>query len=77
MLIAIVSFLAGLFFAPILRPFLKPLFMETVKVAYLATEEVKRAAAKAKEDMADAVATAEAEQKASKKSPHKDGEENT
>jgi len=77
MLIAIVSFLAGLFFAPILRPFLKPLFMETVKVAYLTTEEVKRAVTKAKEDMADAVATAEAEQKASKNSLHKDGDENT
>lgn len=61
MLIAFASFVAGLFFAPIVRPLIKPLFIEIIKVSYSAMEEAKRATAKAKEDLADVVASAERE----------------
>ena len=61
MLVAFISFVAGLFFAPIIRPLIKPLFVEIIKISYSAFEEAKRATAKAKEDLADVVASAEQE----------------
>lgn len=62
MITAIISFLAGLFLAPIIRPLLRPLFVEAVKFGYQTMEEAKQAAAKVKEEVSDAVAVASAEQ---------------
>lgn len=75
MLIAFFSFLAGIFFAPILRPLIKPFFIEIIKFSYSAVEEAKKATAKAKEDLADAVATAE--RGIVEEAKHKEGDDKT
>jgi hypothetical protein len=62
MFTAIISFLAGLFLAPILRPLMRPFFIEIVKFGYQTMEEAKQAASKVKEEVSDAVAVANAEQ---------------
>jgi hypothetical protein len=62
MITAIISFLAGLFLAPILRPLMRPFFIELVKFGYQTMEEAKQAASKVKEEVSDAVAVANAEQ---------------
>ncbi|GMV23946.1 MAG: DUF5132 domain-containing protein [Vicinamibacterales bacterium] len=61
MLTAIVSFLLGVFLAPVVRPLFRPVFVELVKVSILTADEARRAAARVREDMEDAVAEAGAE----------------
>ncbi len=64
MLIAFVSFFLGVFFAPLVRPLMRPFAAEVMKLFVTATYEVRSAAARAKEEIEDAIATAEAERAA-------------
>ena len=64
MLIAFVSFFLGVFFAPLVRPLMRPFAAEVMKLFVTATYEVRSAAARAMEEIEDAVATAEAERAA-------------
>jgi hypothetical protein len=70
MITAIISFLAGLFLAPIIRPLLRPFFVELVKFSYQTMEEAKQAVAKVKEEVSDAVAVANAEQEIKNQAKH-------
>lgn len=61
MLTAILCFILGVFLAPVVRPLMRPLVAEVMKFFVTVTYEVRSAAARAKEEMDDAVAAAEAE----------------
>lgn len=58
------GFLLGLFFAPVVRPLLRPMFVELVKVSMTSWYEGRRISAKVREEVEDAIAQAEAEQAA-------------
>jgi hypothetical protein len=64
MLTALISFLLGVFFAPVVRPMMRPLALEIMKLFVSASNEVRSAAAKMKEEVEDAVAATEAERAA-------------
>jgi hypothetical protein len=64
MLTALISFLLGVFFAPLVRPMMRPLALEIMKLFVSASYEVRSAAAKMKEEVEDAVAATEAERAA-------------
>lgn len=64
MLTAILCFFLGVFLAPVVRPLMRPLAAEVMKFFVTATYEVRSAAARAREEMEDAVAAAEAERAA-------------
>lgn len=64
MLTAIFCFFLGVFLAPVVRPLMRPFAAEVMKLFVAATYEVRSAAARAKEEMEDAVAAAEAERAA-------------
>jgi len=65
-LIALTCFFLGVFFAPAVKPLLRPFFLEIVKVIVSLANEIKVASAKMKEEVDDAVATANAERQAKK-----------
>lgn len=58
------GFLLGLFFAPVVRPLLRPMFVELVKLTMTSWYEGRRMSAKVREEVEDAIAQAEAEQAA-------------
>ncbi|MCG8459066.1 MAG: hypothetical protein MI919_22545 [Holophagales bacterium] len=53
-------FLLGVFLAPLVRPALRPLFVEVVRAILRLVGEIRRLAAEAREGLEDAVAEAEA-----------------
>ena len=57
-LTALGCFFLGVFFAPAVKPLLRPFFLEIVKVIVSLLTEIKFASAKMKEEMDDAVAAA-------------------
>jgi hypothetical protein len=65
-LTALGCFFLGVFFAPAVKPLLRPFFLEIVKVIVSLLNEIKFASAKMKEEMDDAVAAANAERQAKK-----------
>jgi hypothetical protein len=64
MLTAIFFFFLGVFLAPVVRPLLRPFATEVMKFFVTVTYELRTAAARAREEMEDAVAAAEAERAA-------------
>jgi len=58
----IVSFLLGVLMAPVVRPLLRPVFVEAVRLALAAWREAQRVSVTVKEDIEDAVAKDRAEQ---------------
>lgn len=58
---AIIAFALGVFLAPVVRPFLRPLFVELIRVALLTADEVRRLSSQVREDVQDAAAEAQAE----------------
>jgi len=58
------GFLLGLFFAPVVRPLLRPMFVELVKLTMTSWYEGQRMSAKVREEVEDAIAQAEAERAA-------------
>lgn len=59
-MLALLCFLLGVFLAPVVRPLFKPLFVEIVKLIVAASQELKTASVKVKEEVEDAVAEANA-----------------
>ena len=51
LLTAVVSFLLGVFFAPVVRPMFRPMMLEIMKAWIVASDEARRATAQAREDM--------------------------
>lgn len=64
MLTNILMFFLGVLLAPVVRPLLRPLFVEMVRAGVQTVDEVKRLSAQAREGVEDAVAEAEAERAA-------------
>ncbi len=54
-------FFLGVLLAPVVRPLLRPLFVELVRAGVQTADEVKRLSAQARESIEDAAAEAEAE----------------
>jgi len=50
------AFLAGVILSPVIRPMLRPLFVEAIKAGLVFSEEVKRVSAQVKEEVEDAAA---------------------
>jgi hypothetical protein len=67
MITNIVMFFLGVLLAPVIRPLLRPVFVELVRAGVQTVDEVKRLSAQAREGIEDAVAEAEAEQAAKAK----------
>jgi hypothetical protein len=61
MLTAIVAFLLGVFFSPVIKPMLRPLFVEVIKLGLMTADEVRKMSSKVKEDLEDAAAEATAD----------------
>jgi hypothetical protein len=68
MITAIVAFFLGVFFAPVIKPMLRPLFVEIIKLGLMTAEEVKKMSSKVKEDLEDAAAEANAQRNAQRTS---------
>jgi len=64
MLTNIVMFFLGVLLAPVIRPLLRPIFVELVRAGVQTVDEVKRLSAQAREGIEDAVAEADAERAA-------------
>ncbi len=64
MLTNIVMFFLGVLLAPVIRPLLRPVFVELVRAGVQTVDEVKRLSAQAREGIEDAVAEADAERAA-------------
>lgn len=61
MLISILMFFLGVLLAPVVRPLLRPLFVELVRAGVQTADEVTRLSAQARESIEDAAAEAEAQ----------------
>ena len=59
-MLELLSFFLGVFLAPVVRPLFKPLFVEIVKLVISASQELKTASVRVKEEVEDAVAEANA-----------------
>jgi hypothetical protein len=64
MLIPILAFFAGVFLAPVIRPLLRPFFVELVRATLMTADEVRRLSAEMRENLEDAAAEARAEREA-------------
>ena len=60
MLTAVIAFLLGVFFAPVVRPLFRPLLIEIIKTGLMVGDEAKRLSAEVREGIDDAKAEAEA-----------------
>jgi hypothetical protein len=69
MLTAIVAFLLGVFFSPVIKPMLRPLFVEVIKLGLMTADEVRKMSSKVKEDLEDAAAEATADRAKPKAEP--------
>jgi hypothetical protein len=61
MLIPILTFFLGVFLAPVVRPLLRPIFVELVRATLLTADEVRRLTAEMRENIEDAAAEAKAQ----------------
>jgi hypothetical protein len=61
MLIPILTFFLGVFLAPIVRPLLRPFFVELVRATLMTADEVRRLSAEVRENVEDAAAEARAQ----------------
>lgn len=60
MLVAVIAFFLGVLLAPVVRPLLRPLFVEIVRAVLLTADEVRRLTAEMRENIEDAAAEAKA-----------------
>ena len=60
MLTAVIAFLAGVLLAPVIRPFLRPLFVELIRATLMTVDEVQKMTAHVRESIDDATAEAKA-----------------
>lgn len=60
MLTAIIAFSLGVLLAPVVRPLLRPVFVELVRATLLTVDEVRRLSAEMRENIEDAAAEAKA-----------------
>jgi hypothetical protein len=60
MFTAVIAFLLGVFFAPVIRPLFRPLLIEVIKAGLMVGDEAKRLSAEVREGIDDAKAEAEA-----------------
>lgn len=63
-LIPLAAFFLGVFFAPVVRPLLRPLLVEVIRVGLLTIDEAKRLTAEVRENIDDATAEVRAEREA-------------
>ena len=64
MLTATLAFFAGVFLAPVIRPLLRPIFVEFIRATMMTADEVRRLSAEMRENIEDAAAEAKAERDA-------------
>ena len=60
MLTAVIAFFLGVLLAPVVRPLLRPFFVEIVRAVLLTSDEVRRLTAEMRENIEDAAAEAKA-----------------
>jgi hypothetical protein len=61
MLIPTITFFLGVFLAPVIRPLLRPIFVELIRATLLTADEVRRLTAEMRENIEDAAAEAKAQ----------------
>ena len=61
MLIPILTFFLGVFLAPVVRPLLRPIFVELIRATLMTADEVRRLTAEMRENIEDAAAEAKAQ----------------
>ena len=64
MLIPILTFFLGVFLAPVVRPLLRPIFVELIRATLMTADEVRRLTAEMRENIEDAAAEAKAQRDA-------------
>jgi hypothetical protein len=64
---ALVAFALGVLLAPVVRPLMRPLFVELIRVVLLTADEVQRLSSQVREDIQDASAEAQAAREAKAK----------
>jgi hypothetical protein len=64
MLTAVIAFLAGVLLAPVIRPFLRPLFVELIRATLMTVDEVQKMTSHVRESIDDATAEAKADRDA-------------
>ena len=60
----LIAFSLGVFLAPVVRPMLRPLFVELIRAGLMTVDETKRLAAEVRENIEDAAAEAKAQRDA-------------
>jgi hypothetical protein len=60
----LIAFGLGVFLAPVVRPLLRPLFVELIRAGLMTVDETKRLAAEVRENIEDASAEAKAQRDA-------------
>jgi hypothetical protein len=63
-LIPLITFFLGVFLAPVVRPLLRPLFVELIRASLVTVDEAQRLTAQVRESIEDAAAEAKAQQAA-------------
>jgi hypothetical protein len=63
-LIPLITFFLGVFLAPVVRPLLRPLFVEVIRASLVTIDEAQRLTAQVRETIEDAAAEAKAQQAA-------------
>jgi hypothetical protein len=66
-LIPLTAFFIGVFFAPVVRPLLRPLFVELIRAGLMTVDETRRLTAQVRENIDDATAEVQAEREAAAK----------
>lgn len=64
MLIPTITFFLGVFLAPVIRPLLRPIFVELIRATLMTADEVRRLTAEMRENIEDAAAEAKAQHEA-------------
>jgi hypothetical protein len=63
------AFFLGVFLAPVVRPLLRPLFVELIRAGMMTADEAKRLSSEVRESMEDAAAEARAQRDARAQPP--------
>jgi hypothetical protein len=63
-LFLLIAFFLGVFFSPVVRPMLRPLFVELIRAGLMTVDETKRLTAQVRENIEDAAAEAKAQRDA-------------
>ena len=62
--LALISFALGVFLAPVVRPLMRPVFVEMIRATLMTADEAKRLTAQVREGIEDAAAEAKAQKDA-------------